>query len=96
VFQQLIFLIFNGDQICCSDEAGVTSTNGTVPRVCIATASPAKFTEVVTSAGLEPVSSQRLDSLHLQPTRYVDWERSEDWLDNLRKYVEKIASSRRQ
>lgn len=76
--------------------ANVTTSNDIMQRVCLATASPAKFTEAVTSAGLVPVVSDSLDSLNSKPTRYQDWERDEDWCENLRNYIEKITETRRQ
>lgn len=74
----------------------VTSTDDVIPRVCLATASPAKFADAVTSAGLEQVDVELLESLSAKPTRYSDWERGEDWYNNIRQYIEKVASSKRQ
>jgi len=74
------------------DETSGTTTEDVIPRVCLATASPAKFAEAVTSAGLERVDVELLESLSAKPTRYSDWERGEDWYDNIRKYIEKVAS----
>ncbi|XP_059401561.1 threonine synthase-like 2 isoform X2 [Carassius carassius] len=64
-------------------------------RCCIATASPAKFQEVVQKAGLTldlPEAVQLLDTLE---TRYEVLERSDDWESRLRRHIESISSMRR-
>ena len=61
-----------------------------IPRVCIATASPAKFEEAVLSAGLTPQPTEGVKALDGKPTRYKDLEKADDWLAALRAKIEEI------
>jgi threonine synthase len=60
-------------------------------QVCIATASPAKFSEAMTSSGVETVSPQLLDELSRKPTRFTDLEREDDWYNILRQRIEQCT-----
>lgn len=63
-------------------------------RICIATASPAKFTEAVTAAGLTPQIPDRIRNLDTMPTKYSDIGREEDWLKRLKEIIEAITKKR--
>ena len=64
--------------------------NPAIPRVCLATASPAKFEEAVTAASLEPQPTESIKALFSKPVRYADMEKSEDWTQTLRDKLEDI------
>ncbi len=61
-----------------------------LPRVCIATASPAKFEEAVTAAGLTPQPTEKIKALFSMPTRYEDMEQGENWEQILKDKLEEI------
>ncbi len=61
-----------------------------LPRVCIATASPAKFEEAVTAAGLTPQPTEKINALLSMPTRYEDMEQGENWEQILKDKLEEI------
>ena len=63
-------------------------------RVCIATASPAKFEEVVLSTGLTPQPTEGVKALAGMPTKYVDMMKGEDWDKVLREKIASITSLR--
>lgn len=62
------------------------------PRVCLATASPAKFTEAVLAAGLTPQPTQELQDLESKPTRFTDMPRGADWESMLRSKIQDISN----
>ena len=61
-----------------------------IQRVCVATASSAKFEEAVTSAGLTPQPTAAIKALDTMPTKYVDLEKGQDWEQILRDIIESI------
>ncbi|KAH3789931.1 hypothetical protein DPMN_168123 [Dreissena polymorpha] len=63
------------------------SKGESIPRICIATASPAKFNEAVDAAGIPWQQDERVTRLMSLPVRYEDMERNEDWSDILRKKI---------
>lgn len=63
-------------------------------RCCIATASPAKFPEVVQKAGLTIDLPEAVRQLEKMETRYKHLERSENWETALRERIEAIGSAR--
>ncbi|XP_052227205.1 threonine synthase-like 2 isoform X4 [Dreissena polymorpha] len=63
------------------------SKDESIPRICIATASPAKFKEAVDAAGIPWKQDERVTRLMSLPVRYEDMERNEDWSDILRKKI---------
>ncbi|XP_052229090.1 threonine synthase-like 2 isoform X3 [Dreissena polymorpha] len=63
------------------------SKGESIPRICIATASPAKFKEAVDAAGIPWQQDERVSRLISLPVRYEDMERNEDWSDILRKKI---------
>lgn len=67
-------------------------------RCCIATASPAKFLEVVQKAGLtESIDvPEAVRQLETKETRYKHLERNENWERALRERIEAIGSARQQ
>ncbi|XP_013420134.1 threonine synthase-like 2 isoform X2 [Lingula anatina] len=64
-------------------------------RVCIATASPAKFPEAVTLAGLTPQPTPEIAALETKPTRYIDMNKGEDWTGILKEKIKEISQKRR-
>ncbi|WAR21412.1 THNS2-like protein, partial [Mya arenaria] len=64
------------------------------PRICIATASVAKFREAVEAAQLPVAADGRVDELLKRPTRYRDLEKDEDWDRAIRDAVEDINRRR--
>ncbi|XP_053474422.1 threonine synthase-like 2 [Ictalurus furcatus] len=67
-------------------------------RCCIATASPAKFLEVVQKAGLtESIDvPEAVRQLETKETRYKHLERNENWERALRERIEAVGSARQQ
>ncbi|XP_025096225.1 threonine synthase-like 2 isoform X1 [Pomacea canaliculata] len=61
--------------------------------VCFATASPLKFGEALTAAGLKPISTEAIQKLMQLPTQYVDMELTDDWKAMLREKVEEMTAS---
>ena len=53
-------------------------------QICIATASPAKFEEAVTDAGLTPQPTEAIKRLDGMPQKYTDMKQGEDWEAMLR------------
>ena len=70
------------------------SSPTSVPRVCIATASPAKFEEAVQSAGLTPQPTESVKALDGMKTKYVDMEKGQDWDQILRNKIVSISTER--
>jgi len=64
------------------------------PRICVATASVAKFREAVEAAQLPVPVDARVDELMARETRFVDWERDEDWVIALRDVITNISERR--
>ena len=60
-------------------------------RVCLATASPAKFTEAVLSAGLTPQPTEAIERLQHLPPKYQDVEQTDDWDAILRRAITDIS-----
>lgn len=67
-----------------------------VSRCCIATASPAKFLEVVQKAGLTIDLPESVRHLETKETRYKHLKRGENWETALRERIEAISSARLQ
>lgn len=65
-------------------------------RCCIATASPAKFLEVVQKAGLTIDLPEAVRQLEKKETRYKHLERNENWETALRDRLKAIGSARQQ
>ena len=65
-----------------------------LPRVCLATASPAKFDEALTSAGLEPQSGDLLRDLKARKRYSTEMRKGEDWQVMLRKSIEEVSEKR--
>ncbi|XP_058238534.1 threonine synthase-like 2 isoform X3 [Hemibagrus wyckioides] len=65
-------------------------------RCCVATASPAKFLEVVQKAGLTIDLPDSVKQLETKETRYKHLERSENWEKALRERIEAIGVARQQ
>ncbi|XP_053341855.1 threonine synthase-like 2 [Clarias gariepinus] len=65
-------------------------------RCCIATASPAKFLEVVQKAGLTVELPEAVRQLEKMETRCKHLERSDNWETALRERIEAIGSARQQ
>ena len=63
-------------------------------RVCIATASPAKFPEAVQAAGIPFTAPPSIQALFTKPTRCWDMNKGEDWYGILTRRIEDIASRR--
>jgi threonine synthase len=61
-----------------------------IPRICVATASPAKFEEAVASAGLIPQLTESVKALDTLPTKYVDMNKEDNWEQILRHKMEEI------
>ena len=83
--------------VLCGNQMNITfltsfffSRESTVPRICIATASPAKFDEAVVAAGLKPQPNASIKELLLKPTKYTDMEKSDDWTQILKDKLEGI------
>lgn len=54
-------------------------SNSTCPRICIATASVAKFQEAVKIAGVPVQNDDRVTALQNMETKYEDMEKGDDW-----------------
>ncbi|KAK2164656.1 hypothetical protein NP493_1407g00032 [Ridgeia piscesae] len=85
----------NGYLVCPHTATGAHyhfgQTDSNLQRVCLATASPAKFTEAVLSAGLTPQPTQAIERLqHLAP-KYQDVEQTDDWDAILRRAITDIS-----
>ncbi|XP_064611147.1 threonine synthase-like 2 [Liolophura sinensis] len=67
----------------------------TTSRICIATASPEKFPEALTSAGLTPKKSPKLASLEKRPTKFEIVPANEDCEDFMRAVISRISQMRK-
>ncbi|TSL28174.1 Threonine synthase-like 2 [Bagarius yarrelli] len=65
-------------------------------RCCIATASPAKFPEVIKKAGLTVDLPEEVKQLETKETRYKHLEKNENWERALRERIKAIGSARQQ
>lgn len=63
------------------------------PTVCVATASPAKFSEAVKAAGIEMPLSPQLAQLLTSPTRYTEMKEGDDWDRILRNMIKDISEN---
>lgn len=63
------------------------------PTVCVATASPAKFSEAVKAAGIEMPLPPQLAQLLASPTRYTEMKKGEDWDRILRNMINDISEN---
>lgn len=63
------------------------------PSICIATASPLKFQEAVTFAGLQPLDTPRTRDLLSRPTFYTDMEVTDNWEKILRQKIEEMTEN---
>lgn len=68
----------------------------TANRVCISTASVAKFSEAVKAAGLTVQADDRVKALETMETKYVDLEKNEDWELVLRQKIIEISKKAEQ
>ena len=59
--------------------------------VCVATASPLKFQEAVTAAGLQPLDTPRIQQLLTAPTYHTDMELTDNWEKILRQKIEQMT-----
>lgn len=82
----LVFLPYSEDGKCGGQ---------TITRICIATASPAKFPEALTSAGLTPQGSPKLAGLEKRPTRFDIVPDADDCEDFMRAVVTRISEMSR-
>ena len=64
---------------------------GPVPRICLATASPAKFEEAVLNAGLTPQPTEAIKALDQLPTRCLDMKQGDDWTQILRQKIVDVS-----
>lgn len=71
-----------------------TMATATLPRLCIATASPAKFEEAVREAGLNPQPTEAIRRLDGMPTRFVHMRKGEDWEKMLREKIVGVSQAR--
>ncbi|XP_077992809.1 threonine synthase-like 2 [Glandiceps talaboti] len=63
-----------------------------MPSVCLATASPVKFPEVVVEAGLTPQTTPAVTALDTMPTKYIQVKGGDDLEKILRDKIESITS----
>lgn len=61
------------------------------PKVCIATASPAKFPEAVREAQLDPEEPEEIQRLFGMETKFEWMRRDEDWEKILKDKIEEIT-----
>lgn len=66
--------------------------NSNIPRICVATASVAKFQEAVKAAGLPVSDDARVAALERMETKYEDFEKGEDWIEKLRAKIISVNS----
>ena len=67
-----------------------TTLDVNVPRVCLATASPIKFDEALTSAGLTPQSGKLLGELKGRRNCSKRMRKEDDWLAMIRQSIENV------
>ncbi|XP_076461377.1 threonine synthase-like 2 [Babylonia areolata] len=65
----------------------------TLPSVCVGTASPLKFQEAISAAGLPTLDSPRLQELRASPTYAEDMELTDNWEKILRRKVEQMTEA---
>jgi len=65
-----------------------------VRRICIATASVAKFGEAVKAAGLPVQPDNRVTALESMATRFEDMEQGQDWEQMLRNKIQSINENK--
>lgn len=70
------------------------SRNGSGKRVCIATASPDKFPEVLAALGIESGRNPKLQHLETAPTKFATMKRGQNWDAILLKKIKEIYDSR--
>ncbi|KAL4231318.1 Threonine synthase-like 2 [Mactra antiquata] len=63
-----------------------------IPRICVATASVAKFQEAVKAAGLPALEDKRVTALENMKTKHDDFEKGQDWSKLLREKIIAINS----
>ena len=63
------------------------------PTVCVATASPAKFSEAVKAAGIEMPLPPQLAQLLASPTRFTEMKKGDDWDRILRNMINDISEN---
>ena len=66
------------------------------PRICLATASPLKFPDAVTSADVPAPVSEDVRALFTKPTRFETMEKGQDWAAILRRKIEEISEKHQQ
>ena len=62
-----------------------------LPRICLATASPAKFEEAVLAAGLTPQPTAAIKQLPQLPVRCLYMKQGEDWEALLRQKIVDVS-----
>lgn len=65
------------------------------PRVCIATASPWKFSEALAESGADVKFPQNVEDLFSKEERYEDMNKNEDWEEILRNKILDISKTRK-
>ncbi|XP_072013695.1 threonine synthase-like 2 [Amphiura filiformis] len=68
------------------------SSASTMPSVCIATASPAKFPEASVAAGVPISTTPEVMALPSLPTHGIPMEKGQDWESMLRQKIEEITA----
>ncbi|XP_064622944.1 threonine synthase-like 2 [Lineus longissimus] len=61
------------------------------PRICIATASPAKFAETLEGAGLTPQLPDDVKALYTMPTKSEEMKKEDNWYKMLKEKIEEIT-----
>ncbi|XP_006817161.1 threonine synthase-like 2 [Saccoglossus kowalevskii] len=70
------------------------TSDESMPSVCLATASPAKFPEAVLEAGLTPQPTPEVEALESMPTKYLLLKDGEDWVKIIKERIEQITAGR--
>ena len=60
--------------------------------MCLASASPVKFEESVTAAGLQYVETESVQKLRQMPTKYQDLEKGDDFTEIIKNKIEELTS----
>ncbi|KAK7110629.1 threonine synthase-like 2 [Littorina saxatilis] len=63
------------------------------PSVCVATASPLKFREAISTTGLQPIDTPRIKELLSAPTYFTDMELTDNWEKILRHRIEVMTEN---
>ncbi|XP_064643743.1 threonine synthase-like 2 [Lineus longissimus] len=80
--------------VACHYERLDSRSASSPPRICLATASPAKFTEAVEgAAGLTPQLPDDIKALYTMPTKFEELVKGDNWNKVLRGRIEEITKS---